>query len=108
MPGRRTSSTRHAGNSERLVARNSEADLNVCTSSPIDARIADATAPTSSVTLLNPFSGVSFTVAWSGSHSNGVGVATFDVYVSDNGGAFTVLVTGTTQTSTTFAGATWR
>jgi hypothetical protein len=64
----------------------------------------DATPPTSSVTALPAFSPGSFTLNWSGSDGNGSGIASYSVYVSDNGGAFTPLLTDTKQTSTTFAG----
>ena len=47
----------------------------------------------------------SFTVSWSGTdYPGGSGIATYDVYVSDNGGAFTLFVTATTTTSTTYHG----
>jgi hypothetical protein len=48
-------------------------------------------------------SGNSFTVSWGGS-SPTAGVATFDVFVSDNGGPFTTFQTATTATSATFTG----
>jgi RHS repeat-associated protein len=65
----------------------------------------DAVAPASTVAPLPAASPASFTVSWSGSdNSGGSGVAFFDVYVSDNGGPFVALLTGTTQTSTTFTG----
>ena len=69
--------------------------------------LVDLDPPTSSV---NPLPAVtnstSFVVSWSGSDgANGSGVATFDVFVSDNGGAFTPFLTGTAQTSATFSGA---
>lgn len=61
--------------------------------------------PTSSV---NPLPAVetspSFTVSWSGRDPNGPGIASYNVYVSDNGGAFTPWLTDTTQTSATFTG----
>src|SRR5205823_1361567 len=44
-----------------------------------------------------------FTLNWSGS-DGGSGLASYSVYVSDNGGAFTALLTNTTLTSTTFTG----
>jgi hypothetical protein len=47
----------------------------------------------------------SFTVSWSGQDdTGGSGIASFDIFVSDNGGAFTPFLTGTTQTSATFTG----
>jgi hypothetical protein len=66
----------------------------------------DAGPPTSSVTALPPMIGsTSFTVSWSGQDdAGGAGIATFDIFVSDNGGTFTPFVTGTTQTSAVFTG----
>jgi hypothetical protein len=43
-------------------------------------------------------------VSWSGSDGNGSGIASYDVYASKDGGAFTPFLTGTTQTSATFTG----
>jgi hypothetical protein len=61
--------------------------------------------PTSSV---NPLPAAeaspSFTVSWSGSDPGGPGIASYNVYVSDNGGPFTPWLTNTTQTSATFNG----
>jgi hypothetical protein len=61
--------------------------------------------PTSSVNALPAAETSStFTVSWSGSDANGPGIASYNVYVSDNGGPFTPLMQNTTQTSTTFTG----
>ena len=66
----------------------------------------DAGSPTSSIGPLprtEPSS--NFSVTWSGEDDpGGSGIASYDVYVSDNGGPFTALFTGTTQTSTTYTG----
>ncbi len=65
----------------------------------------DTTPPTSGVTALSSFSPGSFTVSWSGSdNTGGSGIATYSVFVSDNGGAFVPLETDTTLTSTTYIG----
>jgi hypothetical protein len=54
---------------------------------------------------LPPFSPAAFTVSWSGSDgAGGSGLASYDVFVSDNGGPFTAWLTGTTQTSATYTG----
>ena len=45
----------------------------------------------------------SFTVTWSGS-DEGAGLNTFAVFVSDNGGPFTLLLTDTPGTSAIFNG----
>ncbi len=66
--------------------------------------VIDTTPPTSSVTALPTFSPTQFTVHWSGTDTGGSGVATFDVFVSDNFSPFTALLTGTTLTSALFTG----
>jgi hypothetical protein len=53
----------------------------------------DATPPSSSVESLPQYSPGSFTVDWSGRDSNGIGIANYTIYVSDNGGAFTPWLT---------------
>jgi RHS repeat-associated protein len=66
----------------------------------------DATPPTSSVQALPSFSPVNFTVSWSGQDGlGGSGMASFDIYVSDNSGPFVSFLLGTTQTSATFSGS---
>ena len=66
----------------------------------------DATAPSSSVAALPQYETVaSFTVSWSGTDAGGPGIATYSVYVSTNGGAYTAFQTNTAQTSATFTGA---
>jgi hypothetical protein len=63
-------------------------------------------SPTSSVNPLPAQSPTSFLVTWSGQADAGSsGISFYDVYVSDNGGAFIPLLTHTTQTSATFAGS---
>ncbi len=64
----------------------------------------DAGAPTS--TIAGPkFASAKFTLTWSGSDDvAGSGIATYDVFVSDNGGAFLPYLVGTTQTSALFTG----
>jgi autotransporter-associated beta strand protein len=67
----------------------------------------DTALPTSTVTALPAFSPGTFTVSWSGSDNGGVDqIASYTVFVSDNGSAFTPLpgLSNTTQTSTTFTG----
>ena len=67
--------------------------------------IVDATPPSSTVSVLPTFSTGAITLKWSGSDLNGIGIASYDLYMSDNGGSFRPLLTGTTETSTTFTGA---
>ncbi len=68
--------------------------------------VVDTTPPSSSVSLLpNYETSGSFTVSWSGSDdANGSGIASYDIYVSDNGGAYTQFLSQTTGTSATFNG----
>jgi hypothetical protein len=46
----------------------------------------------------------SFTVSWSGSDGQGPGIATYNVYVSDDGGAFTLWQPDTSQSAATYTG----
>jgi hypothetical protein len=66
----------------------------------------DAGPPTSTVAPLPATeSSEHFTVSWSGQDDpGGSGIGSYDVYVSDNGGPFTVWQSETTQTSATFDG----
>ncbi|HZV07893.1 MAG TPA: hypothetical protein VE999_22610 [Gemmataceae bacterium] len=61
--------------------------------------------PTSSVNPL-PATEISpsFTVRWSGSDPNGSSIASYTIYVSDNGGPFTSWLANTTQTSAIYTG----
>ncbi|HZU36304.1 MAG TPA: hypothetical protein VFA18_10365, partial [Gemmataceae bacterium] len=63
-------------------------------------------APTSIVNLLPAVEPTpTFTLTWTGSPgSSGAAIASYSIYVSDNGGAYTAFLTNTTQTSTTFTG----
>ena len=66
----------------------------------------DVGAPTSQILPLPATTGTTtFTVSWSGSDdAGGSGIATYDVFVSDNGGPFTPFQTSTAETSATFNG----
>ena len=64
----------------------------------------DAAAPTSSVSVLPSFSASRFTVSWSGSDGTGSGIASYDVYVSDDGGSFIRWLPGTALTAAQFTG----
>ena len=64
----------------------------------------DNTPPTGRATILPSTEGPNFTVQWSGTDV-GSGIASFTVYVSDNGGPFTALETNTTATSAIFTGS---
>jgi hypothetical protein len=62
--------------------------------------------PTSSVSPLPAVTtSVSFTVSWSGTLALGASsIVSYDIFVSDNGAAFTTFLQGTTQTSAVFTG----
>jgi hypothetical protein len=67
----------------------------------------DTTAPISSVVALpETTTTTSFTVTWSGIDfgSPGTGIANYDVYVSDNNGAFTLWQSATTATDAQYTG----
>ena len=68
--------------------------------------LVDVTAAVSSVdSLPAAVNTTSFTVNWSGADSSGgSGLATYDVFVSDNGGAYTTFLSGTTATSAIYSG----
>jgi RHS repeat-associated protein len=78
--------------------------------SPIDTNrvtnTIDVGAPASTVTALpaTTFANI-FNVSWSGSDdTNGSGIATYDIYVSDNGGAYALFLNHTTATTALFTG----
>jgi uncharacterized repeat protein (TIGR01451 family) len=81
-------------------------DVNAPINTPAVLNTIDAGPPTSTVLALPATeTGPSFPVPWSGSSApGGSGIGSFDVYVADNGGAFTPWLTGTTATLATFTG----
>lgn len=91
------------------TAINAQASVVFNTNAPIETKTLvntiDAGAPTSTVAPLPPGSLPSFTVNWSGSDDpGGSGIASYDVYVSEDGGPFTPFLQGTSATSATFKG----
>jgi RHS repeat-associated protein len=65
----------------------------------------DVGAPSSRVAPLPARSSSRFTVSWSGDDDpGGSGVGSYDVYVSDDGGPFTLWQSATTKTSAIFSG----
>jgi hypothetical protein len=65
----------------------------------------DKDLPSSQVAPLTDPDSPDFTVSWSGSDT-GSGIATYDIYVSVNGGQYTPWQTNTTATSATYTGQT--
>jgi RHS repeat-associated protein len=81
-------------------------DTNAPINTPQVVNTIDAGPPTSSVQPLPAtITSTSFTVSWSGQDdAGGSGIASFDIFVSDNGGPFTPFLTATSQTSAVFTG----
>jgi hypothetical protein len=63
----------------------------------------DADPPTSAVAALPASSSSQFRVCWSG-EDIGAGVASYDIYASDDGGDWTLWLAGTTETSARYEG----
>ena len=61
-------------------------------------------SPASTIDPLPATSSPSFTVAWSGTDAGGPGIASYEIFVNDNGGSFTPFLTNTKSTSATFNG----
>jgi CSLREA domain-containing protein len=79
-------------------------DTNAALSTPTWCNSFDNTPPVSSVTALPATeTTTSFTVQWSGADA-GSGIASYEIYVSDNGGGYTPFQTNTTSSSATFTG----
>ena len=96
-----TAKTGTAVNAQATVVFDTNAPLSTA---PISNTI-DAAAPTSSVAALPTDSPPKFTVSWSGTDdAGGSGIASYNVYVSDNNAPYTPLLTKTTDTSTVFTG----
>ena len=85
-------------------------DVNAAMETPQTLNTVDVTPPTSSVSPLPATeSQTNFNVSWSGQDLNpdssaGSGIASYNVYVSDDGGPFTLWQSDTTQTSATYTG----
>ena len=81
-------------------------DWNEPMDTPLVTNRIDGAAPASQVAALSAQTGTAnFAVSWSGSDdANGAGVATYDVYVSDNGGPATLWLDHTSSASATYPG----
>ncbi|MCA9047934.1 MAG: RHS repeat-associated core domain-containing protein, partial [Planctomycetaceae bacterium] len=64
----------------------------------------DAEGPTSVVSPLPGKSPAMFQVSWTGDDGAGSGIGTYDVFVSEDGGGFTLWLNDTTETSSEFTG----
>ena len=84
-------------------------DTNAAIQTPTWLNTLDVDAPVSSVAKLpaaqtTADTSATFTVSWSGT-DQGSGIGSYDVYVSDNGGAFATWQTGVTATSASYTGS---
>ena len=80
-------------------------DTNAPIATPQIVNTIDAGPPSSTVAALPATTTTpGFTVSWSGSDGAGPGIAGYNVYVSDNGGPFTLWQSATTATSATYTG----
>jgi len=80
-------------------------DTNAAIATNVFVNTLDIGGPTSRVSALPPVeTTTSFTVSWSGSDEGGPGIASYDIYVSKDGGAFAPFLVGTTTTSARFQG----
>src|SRR5262249_44751815 len=88
------------------IATNNLGNQQLTPSSAQATTTVDTVPPASTVTALPAATNTpTFTLSWSGGdNSGGSGIAFYSVYGSDNGGAYTPLLTNTTGTSTTFTG----
>jgi hypothetical protein len=79
-------------------------DSNAAINTPVWTNTVDITAPTSKVTVLPATeTAATFPISWSGTDS-GSGIASYTIYVSDNGAPFTAWLTNTLGISTNYPG----
>jgi len=94
-----TPSNTEFGNSARIIF-----DENDPIDTPVWSNILDTEAPVSTVQSLDSLqTETEFTVSWSG-NDDASGIETYTVYVSRDGGEFTIWQDETTETSATFSG----
>lgn len=80
-------------------------DTNAPISTNVYSNTVDNTAPTATInTLPGTSTSANFLVTWSGSDGAGSGIATYDVFVSDNGGSFALWLDNTTAKSAKYPG----
>jgi hypothetical protein len=80
-------------------------DTNAPLATPTAQNTLDVGRPTSTVTALPATSPTTFTVSWSGTDdANGSGIAHYDIFVSDNGGVYTLWQNATAQTFAMYPG----
>jgi RHS repeat-associated protein len=80
-------------------------DTNAAVATNIYVNALDTGKPTSRVNALpTTEASTTFTVSWSGTDTGGPGIASYDIFVSTDGGPFQPLSTNTSATSTSFTG----
>jgi RHS repeat-associated protein len=90
---------------------NAQATLVFDANNPIDTNVSVTTLDDGTpASRVNPLPATTnspaFTVSWSGADdAGGSGIASYDIFVSDNGGPYTLWQSGTAQTSAIFDGA---
>ncbi|MGA2659692.1 MAG: carboxypeptidase regulatory-like domain-containing protein, partial [Verrucomicrobiota bacterium] len=81
-------------------------DVNAPILTPAVSNTIDSVPPSSSVNALALVAlGTNVGVSWSGSDAGGSGIASYDIFVSANGGPWTGWLAATTNTSAVFVGA---
>lgn len=79
-------------------------DLNDPIVTPVYSNTIDDSVPVSQVNLLPEFSDTAIEVSWSSDDGAGSGVATYDIFVAENGGPYTLWLDDTTASSGVYPG----
>jgi RHS repeat-associated protein len=80
-------------------------DANAAILTNVVTNTLDKSTPTSAISSLPATSNASsFTVGWTGSDPSGSGIASYNIYVSIDGGVYSLWLSSTTLTSATFSG----
>ncbi|KPJ58100.1 MAG: hypothetical protein AMJ46_14670 [Latescibacteria bacterium DG_63] len=80
-------------------------DWNDPIDTPLVINTIDADPPSSHVNPLPPTQPQTFTVTWQGDDDSGSGIASYDIYVSNNTGPFSLWLDDTTSLSSEFTGS---
>jgi RHS repeat-associated protein len=80
-------------------------DVNAAIATNTVTNMLDSSSLTSAITPLPATTtSTNISVAWSGSDPSGSGIASYNIYVSTNGGAYALWLSATTLTSSTYTG----
>ena len=97
-------SAQHHLKGDSMMPYNMVFDVNDPILTPVWVNSIDKTPPTSQVNALPAVqNSVTFPVTWSGGDA-GAGIASFSIYVSEDGGPFALLLNETKAASATFSG----